>query len=131
MGNTSRIFTCLECGRDLTDEYEQSVNKPIICPDCGSTQLKAFLYIKDTLKISDSYKTKLKDSTGFLLQKHVMRRDTSEKMKRPVIITKDIDRRDSKYTIFHHQVKELDEHGILYRIIHEHTEIRKSKRRKV
>jgi len=68
MGNTSRIVTCLECGRDLTDEYEQSANKSIICPDCGSTQVKVFLYVKDALRISVSYKTQLKDSTGFLLQ---------------------------------------------------------------
>lgn len=130
MGNTSRIITCLECGRDLTNEHQQSVNKPIVCPDCGSTQVKVFLHIRDTLKISDSYKLKLKDSTGFLLQKRIMRRDISEKTKRPVIITKDVDRSNSKHTIFHHKVEELDKNGILYRIIHEHTDIRKSKHRK-
>lgn len=115
----------------MSNEYQQyEKDNPIICPDCGSNQANVFLYIKDTLGVSDSFGLKVRDRVGNLIQKYKKRHDISEKTKRPVIITKHVDRSNPHITRFHHKVEELDEHGILYRIIHEHIDINKSKHRK-
>jgi hypothetical protein len=72
---------------------------------------------------------KVKDLTGFTKQKSVTKESHSEKSGRPVTITKDIDRTDPDCTTFHHKVEELDEHGIIKRTIHEHTDPAPAKHR--
>lgn len=73
--------------------------------------------------------TKVKDSTGFVTQESSTKQSHSDKTGRPVTITKDIDRRNPDFTTFHHKVEELDEHGILLKTIHEHTDPTPAKHR--
>lgn len=73
--------------------------------------------------------TKVKDPTGFIKQESVTKQSRSDKTGRPVTITKEIDRTNPDHTTFHHKVEELDEHGILSKTVHEHTDITPAKRR--
>jgi len=71
----------------------------------------------------------VRDPTGFTKQESETKQSRSNKSDRPVTITKEIDRTNPDYTTFHHKVEELDEHGILKRTIHEHTNREKAKHR--
>jgi len=123
---------CEGCGRDLTDiEKESSISEnreP--CPDCGSVKRNCTITLEERVKVSNiKFSMKGKDSSGFLRQKTTTCESHSDKTGRPVIITKEVDRTNPEYTLFHHKIEEYDEHGILPKTIHEHTDRNEAKRR--
>ena len=128
MTTEQTVIKCNNCGKDLSDS-PNALNERIPCPDCGSMSRKAFVTIEETLHMSPSVGTKARDSTGFLKQESSTKQSHSDKSGRPVTITKEVDRTNPDHTTFHHKVEELDEHGILSKTIHEHTDIRPAKRR--
>lgn len=132
MGVKGMWCKCEGCGRDLTDiEKESSIGEnreP--CPDCGSVKRNYFAALEERVRISDTdYSMKGKNSSGFLRQKATIHKSHSDKTGRPVIITKEVDRTNPEYTLFHHKIEEYDEHGILLKTIHEHTNRNEAKRR--
>jgi len=54
-------------------------------------------------------------------QKMSIRQSHSDKTGLPVTITKEVNRTDPDQTTFHHKIDELDEHGIISKTIHDHT----------
>ncbi len=123
---------CGGCGRDLADiEKESSISEnreP--CPDCGSVKRNYFITLEVRVNVSHTkFSMKGKDSSGFLKQEVTIRESHSDKTGRPVIITKEVDRTNPEYTLFHHKVEEYDEHGILLKPIHEHIDRNEAKRR--
>jgi DNA-directed RNA polymerase subunit RPC12/RpoP len=130
MGNETTSWKCMGCGRDISDIIEkENENKRLPCPDCGSTQRKMFVTMEVKAKASASMSVKVKDSSGFVKQESKMRESHSDKTNRPVKISVDVDRTDPDITKVNHKVEEVDEHGILYRKIHEDTKINKAKHR--
>jgi predicted nucleic acid-binding Zn-ribbon protein len=122
------VITCINCGKDLSD-LPNALNERIACPDCGSSNRKTFVTIEEKLHISAAVGSKVKDSTGFVKQESDTKQSHSDKTGRPVTITKDVDRTNPDFTTFHHKVEELDEHGILSKTIHEHTDKKPAKHR--
>jgi predicted RNA-binding Zn-ribbon protein involved in translation (DUF1610 family) len=120
--------TCNDCGKDLSDLSDEP-NKRIPCPDCGSIIRKYFVTCEVTMHTTASIGAKARDSTGFVKQESSTRQSHSDKTGRPVTITKDVDRTNPDHTTFHHKVEELDEHGILSKTIHEHTDPKPAKHR--
>jgi len=121
---------CSVCGKDLSELNDpKDPFKRIPCPDCGSTIRSHFLTIKCGIGLSVAVSSEIKDNTGFVKQEDRTWQGYSEKSNRPVIISKVIDRTDPNYTKFHHKVEEWDEHGIIKRTIHEHTDVAPAKHR--
>ncbi|MDR9817266.1 MAG: hypothetical protein WBJ06_06960 [Candidatus Methanoculleus thermohydrogenotrophicum] len=132
MGIEGMWCKCEGCGRDLTDiDKESSISEnreP--CPDCGSVKRNYFITLEERVRVSNpKFSMKGKDSSGFLRQKITIRESHSDKTDRPVIITKEVDRTNPEYTLFHHKIEEYDEHGIFLKTIHEHTNRNEAKRR--
>ena len=132
MGMKGMWCKCEGCGRDLTDiEKESSISEnreP--CPDCGSVKRNCIITLEERVRVSNiKFSMKGKDSSGFLRQKTTVRESHSDKTDRPVIITKEVDRTNPEYTLFHHKIEEYDEHGIFLKTIHEHTNRNEAKRR--
>ena len=128
MTEESVSYKCAECGRDLTDIIGKS-NERIQCPDCGSSKRNVFLTVREKVNLSVATALKIKDSSGFIKKESYIKESYSNRSNRPVIISKDIDRSNLDFTDFHHKVEEWDEHGILKRTIHDHTEKKKAKHR--
>jgi len=122
------ITTCNGCGKDLSD-LPNKPNEKLPCPDCGSLKRKYFVTIEAKLHVSAAVGTKVKDSMGFVKQESNTKQSHSDKTGRPVTITKDVDRTNPDHTTFHHKIEELDEHGILSKTIHEHTDPKPAKHR--
>lgn len=119
---------CNDCGKDLSD-LSDIVIKRTPCPDCGSTSRHFFMSCGVTHEITLSVGIKVRDSSGFAKQESNSKQSHSEKTGLPVIITKEIDRTNPEFSSFHHKVEEIDEHGILSKTIHEHTDINPAKHR--
>lgn len=122
------VTTCNGCGKDLSD-LPDAPNMRIPCPDCGSLSRHFFVSCEVTVHMAASVGAKVRDSTGFVKQESSTRQSHSDKTGRPVTITKDVDRTNPNFTTFHHKVEELDEHGILSKTIHEHTDPKPAKHR--
>jgi hypothetical protein len=121
------VVKCGECGLELAEEY--NLNKTLPCPDCGSTKRNLFISIENRSKSSVSISAKSKDPSGFVKQEERARDSVSEKTGRPVKTTISIDRRDPSQTKKHHKIEELDEHGIIYKTIHDHIDNFPARRR--
>jgi hypothetical protein len=129
MTSEHAVITCIDCGKNLSD-FPNTPDKQIPCPDCGSLKRNIAVTIQAELHLSASVvSSKVEDLTGFVKQESITKESHSEKTGRPVTITKEVDRTNLEYTTFHHKIEELDEHGILSRTIHEHTDIYPAKRR--
>lgn len=130
MSNEMNLTMCSGCGKDLT--YLNDPNDPhkrAPCPDCGSKIRNHFASVECGIKLTPSISLEAKNPEGFTKQKEKVREDYSEKSGRPVTITKVIDRTNLDITTFYHKVEEYDEHGILKKVVHEHTNISPAKHR--
>jgi DNA-directed RNA polymerase subunit RPC12/RpoP len=122
---------CFVCGKDLSDLNDpKDPFKRIPCPDCGSTIRHFYCTAKCEIKHSVSISSKIKDTDGFVKQKEKTRECQSDKTDRPVTITTISDRSNPESSTFYHKVEEYDEHGIIKRTIHEHTDPFPAKHRK-
>jgi DNA-directed RNA polymerase subunit RPC12/RpoP len=119
---------CKDCGKDLSDLPDEP-NKRIPCPDCRSTIRSYFVTCEVAVHHSLSIGSKVRDATGFVKQESITKQSHSDKTGLPVTITKEVDRTNPYFTTFHHKVEQLDEHGILSKTIHEHSDRYPAKRR--
>jgi len=119
---------CKVCGKDLSDIPDEP-NKRIPCPDCGSTIRSYFVTCEVAVHHSLSIGSKVRDVAGFVKQESITKQSHSDKTGQPVTITREVDRTNPDFTSFHHKVEQLDEHGILSKTIHEHTDRNPAKRR--
>lgn len=126
----SVVYTCMGCGRDISDLNPEQPGERKPCPDCGSTQRKVFSTLKiEQVKGSVSMSAKSEDATGHVKQEMRQRDDVSEKTGKPVKVSVDVDRRNPDETKVTHRVEEVDKLTGYTTIIHEDVKIGKAKHR--
>lgn len=123
------VYTCMGCGRDLSDLNTEEPGERKLCPDCGSTQRKVFVTLTEQVKCSASMSAKSKDATGHVKQELRQRDDVSEKTGKPVKVSVDVDRRNPDKTKVTHRVEEVDKLTGYTTKIHEDVKIGKAKHR--
>lgn len=121
----SSAIKCAECGRDMEEERNSQTRLP--CPDCGSLIRRFYQDLDLNTVTSFSVLSEVRDNSGSLKYKDHCKDDISENTRRPVKTTISIDVTDPNNPKKYHKVEELDEHGIFYKTIHEHTDIQRPK----
>lgn len=123
------MYTCIDCGRDLSDLATEQTGERKPCPDCGSTKRKIFttIIIQGTCSLSIS--TKLRDTTGHVKQESRQRDDVSEKTGKLVKVSVEVDRTNPEVTKVTHRIEEIDILTGYTHTIHEDVRVGKAKHR--